>query len=95
LIVPLAPSIYHGDIPVEMGVRPEHVTLGDRGFPGSVRIVQPVGPFTYVSVDCEGGSVTSRVNGVSHLRPKDPVRVELIPEGLHFFDRETGKRLED
>jgi multiple sugar transport system ATP-binding protein len=95
LIVPLAPSIYNGDIPVEMGVRPEHVTLGDRGFPGSVRIVQPVGPFTYVSVDCEGGSVTSRVNGVSHLRPKDPVRVELIPEGLHFFDRETGKRLED
>jgi multiple sugar transport system ATP-binding protein len=88
--------------PVDMGVRPEYILLGQTGFDASVRLVQPVGPFTYVTVDWDsagagasaGASATARVNGVSHLRPKDPVQVEFAPDGLLFFDRETEKRLD-
>jgi ABC-type sugar transport system ATPase subunit len=84
----LTPSIQ----PVDMGVRPEYVLLGNTGFQASVRLVQPVGPFTYVTVDWQGGSVTARVNGVSHLKVKETLKVEFDPNGLLFFDRETEKR---
>ncbi len=79
---------------VDMGIRPEYVLLGTKGFPASVRLVQPVGPFTYVTVDWQGGSVTARVNGVSHLKVKEALHVEFNPEGLIFFDRASEKRLD-
>ena len=47
---------------VDVGVRAEFVNLGGKGFDATVRLVQPVGPFTYVTVDWQGGSVTARVN---------------------------------
>ena len=78
-----------GDI--DLGVRPEYVMLGERGFPATVRLVQPVGPFTYVTVTWDGGSATARISGISSLRPKDPIRVDFDPSGLLFFDRKTEK----
>jgi multiple sugar transport system ATP-binding protein len=82
------------DSPLDIGVRAEFVSLGERGFAATVRLVQPVGPFTYVTVDWQGGSVTARVNGVSHLKPKEPIHVEINPEGVLFFDRDTDLRIE-
>lgn len=92
--VPVLPKIKLPKNPVDVGVRPEHIILGKNGFSAAVRLVQPVGPFTYVTVEWQGGSVTARVNGVSHLRPKENIKVEFIPEGLLFFDRNTEKRLD-
>jgi ABC-type sugar transport system ATPase subunit len=80
--------------PVDVGVRAEFVTLGDKGFDATIRLVQPVGPFTYVTVDWNGGSVTARVNGVAHLKPKENIKVDINPEGLLFFDRATEKRID-
>ena len=91
--IPLPANIQPPTQPVDMGVHPEYVILGKTGFGASVRLVQPVGPFTYVTVDWQGGSVTARVNGVSHLKVKEIVQVQFDPEGLLFFDRETEKRL--
>ena len=76
---------------VDIGVRAEFVTLGSKGFDVTIRLVQPVGPFTYVTVEWQGGSVTARVNGVSHLKPKEKIKADIKPEGLLFFDRSTGK----
>jgi ABC-type sugar transport system ATPase subunit len=82
------------EVPVDVGVRAEFVTLGDKGFDAVVRLVQPVGPFTYVTVDWDGGSVTARVNGVAHLRPKENIKVDINSEGLLFFDKTTEKRID-
>jgi multiple sugar transport system ATP-binding protein len=87
-------NIIPADKPLDMGIRSEHVRLGNSGFSASVRLVQPVGPFTYVTVGWQGGSVTARVNGISHLKPRDPVRVEFMPESLLFFDRENENRVD-
>ena len=80
--------------PADMGIRPEHITLGEKGFPAIVRLVQPVGPFTYVTVDWQGRSLTARVNGLSRLHPRETINVELDVENLFFFDRESEKRIE-
>ena len=79
---------------VDMGVRPEYVLLGKDGFNAVVRLVQPVGPFTYVTVGWQGGNVTARVNGVARIQPKDNVNVIFDPEGLLFFDRATEARID-
>ena len=80
--------------PTDMGVRPESVLIGEKGFDARVRLVQPVGPFTYVTVEWQGGSATSRVTGLSHLQPKETVKVFFDPQGLLFFDRESEKRID-
>jgi multiple sugar transport system ATP-binding protein len=91
----LMPSVSHlPDRPLDLGVRPEHIYLGDQGNLARVHLVQPIGPFTYVTVKWEGGSATARVGGVSYLRPNDLVRVSFDPEGMLFFDRQTSQRVD-
>lgn len=82
------------DTAIDVGVRAESVSLGRKGFDATVRLVQPFGPFTYVTVDWQGGSVTARVNGLSHLKPKEYINVQIDPEGILFFDRATDLRLD-
>ena len=92
--IPLSASIRIPDTAVYAGIRAEFVNLGDKGFDAVIRLVQPVGPFTYVTVDWDGGNVTARVSGLSHLRPKENIKVDINSEGLLFFDRTTEKRMD-
>jgi multiple sugar transport system ATP-binding protein len=82
-----------GDEPVQLGVRAESVMLGDRGPEATVRIVQPIGPSTYVTVGWQGGTLTSRLAGLANVHPGKTVRVSLDPNGLHVFGKMTGARL--
>lgn len=75
----------------DIGIRSEHILIGSKGFPATVRLVQPVGPFTYVTVAWNGGSATSRESGISDLKPNDQVMVEFVPDQILYFDRETEK----
>jgi len=79
---------------VDLAIRPEHVQLGETGTPLSVRVVQPLGPMTYVSLGWEGGRLTSRLPGMTQHRAGQTVWVSLAPEHLLLFDRETGRRTE-
>jgi ABC-type sugar transport system ATPase subunit len=81
-----------GDPEVEIGVRAEHVRLGDRGFPAIVRLVQPIGPATHVTLDWEGGSLTASLPGFVRLAPGSAVKAEIDPAHLLVFDRKSGKR---
>jgi ABC-type sugar transport system ATPase subunit len=78
---------------VDMGIRPEHVYLGSDGVPARVRVVQPIGPATHVTVEWDGGSVTARVGGIARVAPDDAVHVAFDPAGMVFFDRESGHRV--
>jgi ABC-type sugar transport system ATPase subunit len=81
-------------MPVDLGVRPEFVLLGNQGTPAVVRLVQPIGPFTYVTVDWDGGTATARVSGVSPLRAHDPICMSFNPNGMLFFDRKSTNRID-
>ena len=91
--VPMPPGMAADDREVEIGVRPEHVRLGDRGFPAKVRQVQPVGPTTHVTLDWEGGALMASLPGFMRLDLGSAVKVEFDPAHLLVFDRKTGKRL--
>ena len=80
--------------PLDLGIRPEHVHLGADGVPARVRVVQPIGPATHVTVEWDGGTVTARVGGIARLAPDDVIHVAIDPAGMVFFDRDTGRRVE-
>ena len=67
--------------------------LVDDGTPAKVRMVQPVGPATHVTVDWEGGSLIASTPGFVRLPVGSAVHFELPPERLLVFDRESGRRL--
>ena len=82
------------DAEVDLGVRAEHIKLNDG--PGTrlpVRVVQPLGSMTYVTVGWDDQLLTSRLLGLAHLPPGADVDVRLDPSGLLFFDRESGRRV--
>jgi ABC-type sugar transport system ATPase subunit len=89
--IPLPAGLHLPSVELDMGVRPEHILLGESGFPSIVRLVQPVGPYTYVTVVWEGGSATARQSGISALRPRDSISVSFDTSGLLFFDRSSEK----
>jgi multiple sugar transport system ATP-binding protein len=78
---------------VDLGIRPEHILVGATGTPLVVRVVQPLGPMTYVTVAWEGGSLTARLPGMTGHEAGSAALVSLAPEHLMLFDRETGQRI--
>jgi len=80
---------------VEVGIRPEYVRLTDEtGTPAVVRLVQPVGPTTHVTLDWEGGTLVSSIPGFVRLTPGSQTRFEVDAAHMLVFDRTTGTLLQ-
>ncbi|WP_162914040.1 ABC transporter ATP-binding protein [Taklimakanibacter lacteus] len=90
--LPLVRSLRPGR-QVEIGVRPEHVRLGHSGIPATVRLVQPVGPATHVTLGWEGGTLVASLPGFARLSPGAAVFAEIDSAQLLVFDRESGELL--
>jgi ABC-type sugar transport system ATPase subunit len=58
-----------------------------------VRLVQPVGPATHVTLDWEGGALTASLPGFVRLGVGSAVKVEIDPRHLLIFDRQTRMRI--
>ncbi len=77
-----------------LGVRPEHIVLGPSGIRATVRLSQPVGPATFVTLSWEGGELTARVPGMEPLVAGIPVHFQVDREDhLMFFDDHQGRRM--
>jgi ABC-type sugar transport system ATPase subunit len=86
-------AAYAGGARVLLGVRAEHVWLGEVGPRTTVQVVHPLGPETHVTVAWSGGTLTARVPGLTRMRPGDPIGVTLEPSGLLFFDATSHQRI--
>ena len=73
----------------QVGVRPEHLTIGDGPLSGKVDVIEYLGAESYVIVDCgDAGSVTLRVAGESDLEPGTPITMTAAEENIHRFNEE-------
>jgi multiple sugar transport system ATP-binding protein len=85
--------VYNGK-PVTMGMRPEHLALGD-GAPGfsfdaRVDVVEQLGSEILLETRVGSHSITvARVPAETPIASGDPVRVSAQPGRLHFFDPES------
>ena len=89
------PSPLESGRKIEVGLRPEHVRLTDEaGIGAVVRLVQPVGPTTHVTLEWEGGTLVSSIPGFVRLARGASTRFKIDPERLLVFDQATGKLLQ-
>jgi ABC-type sugar transport system ATPase subunit len=78
---------------LELGVRPEHVSLVDVGAEGIVTLVESVGEGALVRVATSGVEVVVRVEGDLRPTPGDIVRLAAPRSRIHVFDAGSGRRL--
>ena len=95
-LLPLPPgySRYQSGHRIEVGIRPEHVRLGDNGIAATVRLVQPVGPATHVTLDWGGRSLVASLPGFVRLPAGSMVSAAIDPEHLLIFDYQSGQLLQ-
>ncbi len=86
------PAGMSADLParLEVGVRPEHVLVGDvpsdSGEPGEIVAVEPLGAETHLVVRVEGYELRAQARGFATYGRGDAVRVTLPPERALVFD---------
>lgn len=75
---------------VELGIRPEHISLGDPGSgqcDGAVDVVEYLGADTFIIADCaELGKITVRVTGNTDLQPGERVGLTFAEGDVRFLD---------
>jgi multiple sugar transport system ATP-binding protein len=89
--LPQTGELVTGDVTV--GIRPEHLTLRETGWPATVSVVEPTGSETQIMARMKGEVVRILVSGRTHLRPGDQIGLGTDARHLHVFDSASGKRL--
>lgn len=80
-----------------LGLRPEHVEPCAAEVAIAhidVRVVEALGADSYAYGLLGGQQVVARLDSHAHVRAGERLPVTASAEHLHFFDRETGKRIE-
>jgi ABC-type sugar transport system ATPase subunit len=73
-----------------VGVRPEHVGLGDSGIPASVKWVENLG--AQYLIGAQAGAVSLSVTD-SRRPSSDTVHLKIDPENIHVFEKSSGANL--
>ena len=75
--------------PVELGVRPEHVTLTTPGqglFDGRVSVIEQLGNTSYVYLETPSGQIIAEADQAVRLTPGETVGLSLDLTRAHVFD---------
>ncbi len=84
---------------VILGIRPEHMVLGESADPatyrakGKVSVVEPMGADTVIWVDFAGGMRAIRMSGDPTVSAGDSVDFHFPPGRVSFFDQQSGQRI--
>ncbi|MFC0216851.1 ABC transporter ATP-binding protein [Pseudochelatococcus lubricantis] len=77
---------------VRIGIRPEHVRLGDDGAPGIVEAVEQTGLDTLVLVRTSGTAMRVLIRERRYMERGQKVLLSLPPADMHVFSSDTGAR---
>ena len=75
------------------GVRPEDITVGSTGIPGTVVMIEPTGPESFALIDTALGRLLARAPGRLMQRGGEAVRLEWRSAAVHLFDARHGLRV--
>jgi sn-glycerol 3-phosphate transport system ATP-binding protein len=81
-----------GGADCQLGVRPEHIRLVDRGVPALVENIEYFGADTIVGARIGNAPLLVRVPGQLALRVGDAVQLQWDASNQYFFDKTTGLR---
>ncbi len=92
LPVPDRPGLNEGRR-VVFGIRPEHLTLGDRGIEAQVVVIEPTGSETHVVLRHGAHDLTAVFRERHAFAPGQTVHLEPQPDLIHMFDEDSGERI--
>ncbi len=79
---------------VALGVRPENVSVAQRGYPATVEVVEPQGEKTVLELTIgDERTLNASVEPDEEVTVGEEVRIEFDRSKLHYFDPETGESL--
>jgi multiple sugar transport system ATP-binding protein len=78
---------------ITIGVRPEHLKIGDRGWDATVSVIEPTGSETQVTARVNGHQVRILVSGRTGVGPGDSIKIAVEGRHVHVFDTASGHRL--
>jgi multiple sugar transport system ATP-binding protein len=78
---------------VTVGVRPEHFEIAEGGLPTIVRLVEPMGSDTQITVDVGDTEIVTVFHRRIAATPGDALSLKPLPAEIHRFDAGTGTRL--
>ncbi|MEZ4669645.1 MAG: ABC transporter ATP-binding protein [Anaerolineae bacterium] len=79
---------------VSTGIRPENVEImSDGQFSGKVALIEPLGVETIIHIRIGEQTLISIVPGTTNLRIDEDVRFNIAVNHLHFFEQNSGVRL--
>jgi inositol-phosphate transport system ATP-binding protein len=83
--------------PLFVGIRPEHLLLDCGGVPGTVRLRETLGRDVLLHVEAAGASLLALIDSQEAVAvgPGDDVRLTADHANWHFFDAETGLRVDE
>ncbi len=83
--------------PIAVGVRPEHLQPASaddaHAFAARIEGIEPVGNEIFVNLSSGQHALTMRVAPQALPAVGEQIRVAIHPQGLHFFNPESGERL--
>jgi multiple sugar transport system ATP-binding protein len=91
LAVPVASAVGG---PAVLGIRPEHLEIGEGGLPATVEVVEPMGHETQLTARLGAHRVIGLFRDRLAARHGDVLPLRLPPGAIHLFDADTGVRLE-
>ena len=77
---------------VKLGLRPEHIVVGDDGLAAKVSVVEPTGHESIVVFDCSGIELKARVAADIRLQAGDDVKLQFRHDRIHLFSAADGSR---
>ena len=85
------------NVPVLLGLRPEHLAITRSAGAATIRAVvrqsETTGATTYLSVEALGATLQVALPGHMFISGGDPLQLEALPGAIHLFDAETGMRV--
>jgi sn-glycerol 3-phosphate transport system ATP-binding protein len=76
-----------------VGVRPEHLVLGDTGLPMTVSAIDYMGAESILRLSHDGNTTMARVAGRSRVKPGEKLHVSWLSHHVQVFDNTGSKRV--
>jgi multiple sugar transport system ATP-binding protein len=87
------PRPAHGQT-VTLGIRPEHIRIGDRApFEGRVTLVESMGSTQVTWIDWQGNSISCLSHETREFKADEPVRFDIDATKVSLFDPVSERRL--
>ena len=78
---------------VQLGIRPEHITVGTDGVHAKVNIIEPTGSDTHLQLQAGAQSIIASVRDRPSVSVGQSVPLKIDATKAHLFDPASGKRL--